>query len=187
MNEVRLKILDMIAKDAASCSKCILHESRVKSVFNRGSGNIPLMLVGEAPGKDENEQGLPFVGRSGKLLDNMIKAMGFDRNDIYIANICKCRPPSNRRPQPEEIEACIDYLKMQIELVNPDVIVALGSTATESLLGPGEGITKRRGKIYNFDNRKIICTFHPAYLLRNPAAKADVRDDLAKVLKIING
>jgi len=177
--------LDVIANEAASCTSCELHKSRNKSVFHRGSLDAKIAFVGEAPGADENEQGVPFIGRAGKLLDAMIVAMGFQRDDIYVCNICKCRPPNNRKPLPTEMVACKPFLVRQLDIVAPKVIIALGATAVESLLGPGEGITKRRGKWGVYNNIKVMPTFHPSYLLRNPSEKETVRQDLKEVLQYL--
>lgn len=142
-----------------------------------------MCFVGEGPGADEDEQGLPFVGKAGQLLDRMIAAMGLERDEVYVCNIVKCRPPNNRKPQPEEIAACVHYVERQIEIINPEVIVALGATAVEGLFGSSVGITRLRGRFKLYKGRiAVMPTFHPAYLLRNPAAKRDVWDDLQKVL-----
>lgn len=177
--------LDVVGNEAAICTNCELHKSRNKSVFHRGSLDAQVAFVGEAPGADENEQGLPFVGRAGKLLDAMIVAMGYQRDDVYVCNICKCRPPNNRKPESKEMDACKPFLVQQLDIVSPKVIIALGSTAVESLLGKGEGITRRRGNWGLYNNIKVMPTFHPAYLLRNPAEKETVRQDLKEVLRYL--
>lgn len=180
MNKV--DALKVIASAAAVCTSCELHKTRNKSVFSRGNPDSKVVFVGEAPGADENEQGLPFVGRAGKLLDAMIVAMGFDRDDVYVCNICKCRPPDNRKPLPDEMSSCKPFLVQQLDIVAPKVIIALGATAVEGLLGPGLGITKRRGIWGEYNGIKVMPTFHPSYLLRNPSAKDIVKLDLAEVL-----
>ncbi len=186
-----LKVLNLIADKAANCTACVLHKNRIKSVFQSGNPNAELMFIGEAGGRTENELGEPFVGRAGKLLDSMIKAMGYKKEDVYITNICKCSPPDNRKPAPNEMNACREFLEMQLHIVDPNVIVALGATATEGLLGPGPGITKRRGQwSYRYNNEwgfNIMPTYHPAYLLRTPAAKKEAHQDLTEVNKLLKG
>jgi DNA polymerase len=153
-------------------------------VFARGSGESGLCFVGEGPGADEDAQGFPFVGKAGQLLDKMIVAMGFSRDEVYVCNIVKCRPPNNRKPEPEEMAACMPYLAEQLSVLAPEVIVALGATAVQGLFGTGEGITRLRGrwKLYRGEI-PVMPTFHPAFLLRNPAAKKEVWDDLQAVLR----
>ena len=176
--------LVVLAKELSSCTRCRLHEARTQTVFARGSGSSGLCFVGEGPGADEDEQGYPFVGKAGQLLDRMIEAMGFSRDEVYVCNIVKCRPPKNRKPEPDEMAACRPYLAEQIELVNPEVMVALGATAVEGLLGIGGGITRLRGKWRLYQGRiAVMPTFHPAYLLRTPEAKRDVWNDLQEVLR----
>jgi uracil-DNA glycosylase len=153
-------------------------------VFARGTGKSGLCFVGEGPGADEDAQGLPFVGAAGQLLDRMIGAMGFDRDEVYVANIVKCRPPNNRKPEQEEMAACLPFLAEQLELVNPQVIVALGATAVQGLFGTTEGIMRLRGRFRLYRGKiAVMPTFHPAYLLRNPAAKREVWEDLQAVLR----
>jgi DNA polymerase len=176
--------LAVLAGDAANCTKCGLHEQRKQAVFARGTGTSGLCFVGEAPGADEDEQGFPFVGMAGQLLDKMIAAMGFDRDDVYVCNIVKCRPPNNRKPGPEESAACRPFLAAQLEILDPRVIVALGATAVEGLIGPSGGISRIRGSWRLYGGRiPVMPTFHPAYLLRTPEAKRDVWSDLQAVLK----
>jgi uracil-DNA glycosylase family 4 len=174
--------LATIAGEVAECRKCPLHKTRTNTVPGQGTPRPELMFVGEAPGADEDEQGLAFVGRAGQLLTKMIQAMGFQREDVFIANILKCRPPDNRQPLPEEMETCLPYLKAQIRALRPKVIVALGATAVRGLVGL-DGITKLRGKWLLFEGIDLMPTYHPAYLLRNPPAKKDVWIDLQEVLK----
>lgn len=176
--------LAVLANEISTCEKCGLHAERKQTVFARGTGSSGLCFVGEGPGADEDAQGFPFVGKAGQLLDRMIEAMGFGRDDVYVCNIVKCRPPKNRKPEPDEMATCRPYLVEQLELVNPNVIVALGATAVEGLLGIGGGITRLRGKWRLYQGRiAVMPTFHPAYLLRTPEAKRDVWNDLQEVLR----
>lgn len=176
--------LSVLAGEVATCTRCALHEARTQTVFARGNGTSGLCFVGEGPGADEDAQGFPFVGPAGQLLDKMIAAMGIERDDVYVCNIVKCRPPKNRTPEPEEMSACMPYLNEQLALVEPQVIVALGKTAVQGLFGTAEGITRIRGRWRLYQGRvAVMPTFHPAYLLRNPAAKREVWADLQLVLK----
>jgi uracil-DNA glycosylase family 4 len=169
---------------AMSCVKCAeLARCRHNVVFGVGNPRAELMFVGEAPGRDEDLEGEPFVGRAGELLTRIIQAMGLKRGEVYIANVIKCRPPQNRTPLPEEVENCLPYLVAQIELIRPRVIVALGAVALRALLDLRLGITKLRGNWYTWRDIPIMPTFHPAYLLRNPAAKKDVWRDMRTVLE----
>jgi DNA polymerase len=174
----------VLAETVKGCTRCALHAARTQTVFARGNGSSGLCFVGEGPGADEDEQGFPFVGAAGQLLDRMIAAMGIERDDVYVCNIVKCRPPKNRTPEPEEMNACMPYLVEQLSLVEPQVIVALGKTAVQGLFGSAEGITRIRGRWRLYQGRiAVMPTFHPAYLLRNPAAKREVWADLQEVLK----
>lgn len=176
--------LDLLQQSIVGCTRCGLHERRTQTVFSRGTGSSGLCFVGEGPGADEDAQGFPFVGKAGQLLDRMIAAMGLSRDEVYVCNIVKCRPPENRKPAPEEMGACKPYLEKQLELVQPEVIVALGATAVEGLLGISEGITRMRGKWKLYQGRvPVMPTFHPAYLLRNPNAKHPVWEDMCEVLR----
>jgi DNA polymerase len=176
--------LAVLAAEAQACTRCALHLERKQAVFARGNGSSGLCFVGEGPGADEDEQGFPFVGAAGQLLDRMIAAMGIERDDVYVCNIVKCRPPKNRTPEPEEMRACMPYLTEQLALVEPQVIVALGKTAVQGLFGTAEGITRVRGRWRLYQGKvAVMPTFHPAYLLRNPAAKREVWADLQLVLK----
>ena len=183
------RALDVIAAEVASCTKCELAKTRTNTVFARGNPEAKLCFVGEAPGADEDEQGLPFVGRAGQLLDRMIVAMGLDpAKDVYVCNIIKCRPPGNRKPTPEESETCIPYLHEQLAAVAPKVIVAMGNTAVAALLGTKLGITKVRGEWKLYRGRVLLMpTYHPSYLLRPSAqqaqAKREAWEDLQKVMK----
>jgi DNA polymerase len=174
----------VLADEVKGCTRCVLHQARTQTVFARGNGSSGLCFVGEGPGADEDAQGFPFVGAAGQLLDRMIAAMGIERDDVYVCNIVKCRPPKNRTPEPEEMSACMPYLTEQLALVEPQVIVALGKTAVQGLFGTAEGITRIRGRWRLYQGRiAVMPTFHPAYLLRNPAAKREVWTDLQNVLK----
>ena len=176
--------LARIEARAKICVKCgELSRCRHSVVFGVGSPRAEIMFVGEAPGHDEDMQGIPFVGRAGELLTKIISAMGYKREDVYIANVLKCRPPQNRTPLPDEISNCLPYLLSQIELIQPKIIVALGATAVRALLDVQLGITKMRGHWYTFRDIPIMPTFHPAYLLRNPPAKKEVWDDMKSVLE----
>jgi len=181
--------LPVIAAEASTCTKCSLSETRTNVVFARGNPEAKLVFIGEAPGADEDAQGLPFVGRAGQLLDKMIQAMGLDpAKDVYVCNIVKCRPPDNRTPTPAEIETCIPYLHEQLAAIDPKVIVAMGNTAVGSLLGTKLGITKVRGqwKLYR-GKFAVMPTYHPSYLIRPSAqqieAKKQAWEDLQAVMK----
>lgn len=177
----RLVVLENAVR---GCTACSLHRGRTQTVFARGTGSSGLCFVGEGPGMDEDAQGYPFVGAAGQLLDRMIAAMGLSRDEVYVCNIVKCRPPNNRKPEPDEMAACSPYLAEQLELVAPQVIVALGATAVQGLLGTTEGITRLRGTWKLYQSRiPVMPTFHPAYLLRTPGAKREVWADLQAVLQ----
>lgn len=176
--------LKAIATRIAACKKCGLHCTRNKTVPGQGKINPEIMFIGEGPGADEDEQGLAFVGRAGQLLTKIIEAMGLARDEVFIGNIVKCRPPENRAPEPEEMEACIPYLKEQIAILKPAVIVCLGATAVKGLFGvEPNGITKIRGQWRTYEGIDVMPTYHPAYLLRNPPAKKDVWEDMKTVLR----
>ena len=174
--------LKLIREDLGDCTRCKLHKGRNKLVFGDGSSKAQLVFVGEGPGADEDAQGLPFVGRAGKLLTQMIEAMGLQRKDVYICNVVKCRPPENRTPEPDEVQTCSPYLLRQIDAINPKVLVCLGAVAAKTLLETTRGISQFRGEWLEWRGRKLMATYHPAYLLRNPPAKADVWKDLQKVM-----
>jgi uracil-DNA glycosylase len=178
-----LRGLTAIAGDAAVCRKCPLHASRTRPVPGQGAAHPDILFVGEAPGADEDRQGLAFVGAAGQLLTKMIEAMGYTRDRVFIANVLKCRPPDNRVPMPDEMEACLPYLKAQVALLKPAVIVTLGATAVRGLLGLAQGITKLRGSWLSFEGVPVMPTYHPAFLLRNPDAKHQAWEDLKAVLK----
>jgi DNA polymerase len=182
--EGRLRRLAVLADETRACTRCALHVERKQAVFARGTGSSGLCFVGEGPGADEDQQGYPFVGAAGQLLDRMIEAMGIGRDEVYVCNIVKCRPPKNRKPEPGEMAACIPYLEEQLTLLAPQVIVALGATAVQGLLGTTDGIMRLRGKWKLYKGRvPVMPTFHPAYLLRTPGAKREVWDDLQAVLR----
>jgi uracil-DNA glycosylase len=170
------------------CSRCKLHTlGRRQVVFGVGNPNADLMFVGEAPGADEDIQGEPFVGRAGQLLTKIIEAIGMTRQDVYIANVIKCRPPQNRNPEPDEVEQCEPFLFRQIETIKPKVIVALGKFAAQSLLKTSEPITRIRGREYKYREAILMPTYHPAYLLRNPSSKREVWEDMKRVRAILAG
>jgi uracil-DNA glycosylase len=167
-----------IQDDIGDCTRCALHKGRNKLVFGDGDPNARLMFVGEGPGADEDAQGLPFVGRAGQLLNNMIGAMGLKREQVYIANVVKCRPPQNRTPEPEEANTCSPFLFRQIDVIRPEVIVALGATAATYLLGQRQPLAGLRGRVHSFRGTKLIVTYHPAFLLRDPRQKKEAWADL---------
>ena len=170
--------LCLIRDEIGECTRCGLHKGRNKLVFADGSALARLMFVGEGPGADEDAQGLPFVGRAGQLLNNMITAMGLRREDVYIANVVKCRPPNNRTPEPEEANTCSPFLFRQIDVVKPEVIVALGATAATYLLGQRQPLAGLRGRVHSFRGTRLIVTYHPAFLLRDPRQKKEAWVDL---------
>ncbi|HEY1809659.1 MAG TPA: uracil-DNA glycosylase [Acidobacteriaceae bacterium] len=170
--------LHAIRQDIGDCTRCALHKGRNKLVFGDGDPHARLMFVGEGPGADEDAQGLPFVGRAGQLLNNMIAAMGLRRDQVYIANIVKCRPPQNRVPEPDEANTCAPFLFRQIDVIRPEVIVALGSTAATYLLGAKSPLSALRGRLHHARGIKLIVSYHPAYLLRDPRQKKEAWADL---------
>ena len=175
--------LRLIRDDIGECTRCKLHSGRTNLVFGVGDPAARLMFVGEGPGADEDEQGEPFVGRAGQLLTQIIKAMGLAREQVYIANVVKCRPPGNRNPEPDEIEQCGPFLQAQIDAIKPVVIVALGKFAAQTLLRTETPISRLRGRFHDVSGVDVMPTFHPSYLLRNPAAKREVWDDMKMVMK----
>jgi len=175
-------LLGDLQQIAVVCQNCRLAKSRTQVVYGVGSPNADLMFIGEAPGRDEDLQGEPFVGRAGQLLTDIIKAMKLTRNDVYIANVIKCRPPENRNPEPDEMEACRPYIRRQIEIIQPKVIVTLGRFALQSLTEKAYAISAVRGQWLDYKGIKVMPTYHPAYLLRTPAAKKDVWTDMKKVM-----
>ena len=170
------------------CSRCKLRTlGRKQVVFGVGNPNADLMFVGEAPGRDEDLQGEPFVGRSGQKLTQIIEAIGLKREDVYIANVIKCRPPDNRNPEPDEVATCEPFLFRQVDFIKPKVIVALGTFAARSLLKTDAPISRLRGRVYDYRGAKLIPTFHPAYLLRNPGCRRDVWEDMKKARALLTG
>jgi uracil-DNA glycosylase len=185
MNKIVGDSLPKILADIGECTRCKLHRGRTKLVFGDGNPKAELVFVGEGPGRDEDVQGLPFVGRAGKLLTQMIEAMGLQRKDVYICNVVKCRPPENRTPEKDEVETCSPFLLRQLDTIAPKVIVCLGSVAAQTLLQTNRGISHFRGEWLDFRGRKLLATYHPAYLLRNPSAKGEVWKDLQKVMAVL--
>jgi DNA polymerase len=181
--EDRASALQMIRDEIGDCTRCALHKGRNKLVFADGSPTARLMFVGEGPGADEDAQGLPFVGRAGQLLNNMIAAMGLKREECYIANVVKCRPPGNRTPEPEEANTCSPFLFRQIDVVHPQVLVALGATAATYLLGARQALAGLRGRVHAFRGMSLIVTYHPAFLLRDPRQKKEAWADLQIAMK----
>jgi uracil-DNA glycosylase len=182
VSRTTVETLPIIQSDLGECTRCKLHRTRNKIVFGDGNAKAQLVFVGEGPGADEDAQGLPFVGRAGKLLTQMIEAMGLQRKDVYICNVVKCRPPENRQPEKDEVAECFPFLLRQIDSIAPKVIVCLGATAAQVLLETNRGISQFRGQWQEFRGRKLLATYHPAYLLRNPSAKSEVWKDLQKVM-----
>jgi uracil-DNA glycosylase family 4 len=173
--------------EALACTRCPLAGGRTTVVFGVGDPNADLMFVGEAPGADEDEQGVPFIGRAGQLLTKIIESIGLSRDDVYIANVIKCRPPGNRNPEPDEIAECEPFLVRQIQSVRPKVIVALGTFAAHALLHTDAPISRLRGTFHEYQGAKLLPTFHPAYLLRSPDRKRDVWEDMKKVRAVLTG
>jgi uracil-DNA glycosylase len=176
--------LDQLESLINKCTACKLYEGRNKFVFGSGNPNADVMVVGEGPGAEEDKQGLPFVGRAGKLLTDVLKAINFSRDEVYIANIIKCRPPGNRTPLPDEMDTCLPYLIKQVEIIKPKAILCLGLTAAKGLLKKRDSLTSMRGKVFEFENIKVMVTYHPAALLRNPNWKRPCWEDLQKFRKL---
>ena len=175
-----------IREDIGDCTRCKLHTlGRTQVVFGVGSPDADLMFVGEAPGADEDEQGIPFIGRAGQLLTRIIEAIDLKRDDVYIANIIKCRPPQNRNPEPDEVASCEPFLFHQIDVIKPKVIVALGKYAAQTLLRRETPISRLRGQVFDYRGAKLVPTFHPAYLLRNPSSKREVWEDMKLVKRLL--
>jgi len=180
-------VLQVIRSELGDCTRCKLHTlGRRQIVFGVGNPNAALMFIGEAPGRDEDVQGIPFVGRAGQLLTKMIEAIGLRRDDVYIANVIKCRPPENRNPEPDEVAECERFLFRQVGAINPTVIVALGTFAAQALLKTQESISRLRGRVYKYGGAQLIPTFHPAYLLRSPDRKRDAWEDLKKAKALLD-
>ena len=175
--------LDGVRQELGECTRCKLHAGRKQIVFGVGNPNASLVFVGEAPGADEDAQGEPFVGRAGQLLTKIIEAMGLKRDDVYICNIIKCRPPNNRTPEADEILACQPFLLKQLEAIRPKFICALGAPAAQTLLQTKESISRLRGKFFDFHGIRLLPTFHPAFLLRNPSEKKTVWEDMKLLLR----
>lgn len=175
--------LEDIRADLGNCQRCKLGKKRTNLVFGDGNPKARLVFVGEGPGFDEDQQGKPFVGAAGKLLTKIINAMGLDRKDVYICNIIKCRPPKNRNPEPDEIKACLPFLKQQLAAIKPEYICTLGGVATKTLLQTNDAISRLRGKFFEFKKIKVMPTYHPAFLLYNPDRKREVWEDIQKLMK----
>jgi len=173
--------LGELERSLQDCRLCGLGKGRTNLVFGAGDPDADLMFIGEAPGRDEDLQGIPFIGQAGKLLTKIIEAIGLRREDVYIGNVCKCRPPGNRTPSPDEAAACLRFLFKQIEIIRPRIIVTLGNPATQAILRTKQGITRLRGRFTEWNGIQVMPTFHPAYLLRSPAKKRDVWEDMQKV------
>jgi DNA polymerase len=179
----RLATLEILRSEVAGCRACVhLAEARTNTVFGSGNPAARLCFLGEAPGADEDASGEPFVGRAGQLLTKIIEACTLSRDDVYILNVLKCRPPENRRPEPDEVANCRGYFERQIEAIRPEFICCLGASAAQSLLRTDETIGKLRGRWFEYGEATVICTYHPSYLLRNPAAKRDVWDDMQHLM-----
>jgi uracil-DNA glycosylase family 4 len=177
--------LSLLQKQARQCENCALSTTRKQVVFGEGSGKATLVFVGEAPGEEEDQQGRPFVGRAGKLLDQMIERTGFRREDVYICNVLKCRPPGNRDPEPTEVEACREYLFHQLRLINPRVICTLGRHAYNTLLGVDERITRIRGVLTRYRGITLLPTYHPSFLLRNASKVKEAWEDMDKLKHLL--
>ena len=182
LDHVEGDTLERIREDLGDCTRCRLHKQRNKIVFGQGNPRAELVFVGEGPGHDEDVQGLAFVGRAGKLLTQMIEAMGLTREQVYICNVVKCRPPENRKPEDDEVATCSPYLFRQLDVIAPKAIVCLGLTAAQALLKTKDSISRFRGEWFDYRGTKLLATYHPAYLLRNPNAKGEVWKDLQKVM-----
>jgi len=180
--------LERVREDLGDCTRCKLHRlGRRQIVYGVGNPQAALMFIGEAPGHDEDIQGIPFVGRAGQLLTKIIEAIDLKREDVYIANVIKCRPPENRNPEPDEVASCEPFLFRQVQAIRPRVIVALGTFAAQALLRTNDPISRLRGKIFHYGDARLIPTFHPAYLLRSPERKREVWDDMKTVRALLRG
>lgn len=176
--------LEKLEKLICNCTKCRLHQGRNKFVFGTGNPDADVLVIGEGPGAEEDKQGLPFVGRAGQLLTDMLRAINFEREEVYIGNVVKCRPPENRTPMQDEMDKCLPYLKKQVELIKPKLILCLGLTAAKGLLKKRESLGELRKHIFEYEGAKVIVTYHPAALLRNPHWKKDCWEDLKKFRKL---
>lgn len=175
-----------LLENVASCTKCSLHATRTQTVFARGNPKAKLMIIGEAPGFYEDKQGMPFVGKAGTLLNRMLASIGMSEDDVYIANVLKCRPPDNRDPQLDEIQQCSGYLTQQIRMINPNVLLAVGRFAGHFLLQQALPLSKMRNISHSYENKPVFVSYHPAYLLRNPADKSKAYGDLLRVKQKLN-
>lgn len=173
--------LEAIREELGDCQRCKLAGARTRIVFGSGSPKARLVFVGEAPGSEEDRQGLPFVGRAGQLLTKIVESIGLSRDDVYICNVLKCRPPKNRNPEPDEVETCSPFLKSQLAAIGPDIVCCLGTFAAQTVLGMRVPISKLRGQFHEIDGVRYIATFHPAYLLRNPEKKREVWEDMKRI------
>ncbi len=180
----KIKKLEEINRIIQECKKCDLYKSRLQAVLGEGNPDAKLMFIGEAPGGDEDKQGRPFVGRAGKLLTRLIEATGHKRDEFYITNICKCRPPGNRTPTPWEMESCFPYLREQIDIIQPKVLCLLGATAARAFLVRHVSITKERGSVVNWENHLLYLTYHPAYILRNQNEEITLFEDIKKAIEL---
>ena len=178
--------LEEFEKLICDCTKCRLHEGRNKFVFGTGNSNADVLVIGEGPGAEEDKHGLPFVGRAGKLLTDMLKAIKFEREQVYIGNVVKCRPPGNRTPMQDEMDTCLPYLKKQVELISPKLILCLGLTAAKGLLKKKESLGQLRKSVFEYEGAKVVVTYHPAALLRNPHWKRDAWEDLKKFKRMFD-
>jgi len=185
MNCAKITLLSMLKSNLLCCTDCKLHQTRIQMVFGEGNPAARIMFIGEGPGQHEDETGRPFVGKAGELLDKIIASMNLKREDVYIANVVKCRPPGNRNPENDEVLQCRKYLDLQIEIIRPMLIVALGSPAIKTLLDTDQGIVSLRGKFQKYKGIWVMPTFHPAYLLRNPDAKKDTWEDVKKIISFL--
>jgi uracil-DNA glycosylase family 4 len=183
LSEDNQSLLDKVVEEMGDCKRCKLHSLRKNIVFGVGNSNARLMFVGETPGAEEDEQGIPFVGKAGQLLTNIIEAINLKRSDVYIANIIKCRPPSNRNPDEDEITTCISFLKKQIEIIAPEIVCTLGNIATRALLDTDLEVTKLRGRFHERSGLKVMPTYHPSYLLMDPSKKRETWEDMKKIKK----
>ena len=183
---IALQSLTVLANQASACTACALHATRRNAVFARGNSTSPVMVVGEAPGEEEDKTGLPFVGRAGKLLDVLLASIGFPRDSVYICNVLKCRPPSNRNPLPNEIESCSGFLSSQIDIIAPKVLLAVGKFAAQTLVQSEESIGRLRGQIHKYRDVPVVVTYHPAYLLRSPQATRIAWNDFQLLRTILD-
>jgi DNA polymerase len=179
--------LEQVREDLGDCQRCKLAKGRKHIVFGQGNPHAELVFIGEGPGADEDEQGLPFVGRAGQLLNRMLQLVGIRREDVYICNVVKCRPPGNRPPEKDEVDACSPFLFRQLEAIQPRLICCLGAPAVRTVLGLKEGMLKVRGRFYDYGNAKAMATVHPAYVLRNASEEKLLREDLEKIRDFLKG